>query len=191
MRNQSSSSFCNPDREGSADSLPRRGVRPILPRPQAGHTFVAARGFSLIEMVLVLGVILIASAVALPVVRSSMASYQLHASVSAVSSVIQSTRYQAISQSFPFQVVFDKNAGTYQLKSDQAGVGVFVNVPGSGAVPIGHTSTTLGADATLQFSPGGSVKATAGTMILVVTGSGRTGTITVSNYGNVNVVYAP
>jgi prepilin-type N-terminal cleavage/methylation domain-containing protein len=171
MRNQSSSSFCNPGREGSVD------------------TFVPARGFSLIEMTLVLGVILIASAMALPVVQSSMSSYQLHASASSVSAVIQSARYQAISQGYPFQVIFDKSAGTYQFTSNQLLDGVFVNV--GGAVPFGNTSTTLGAGATLQFSPGGSVKPTAGTMILILTSSGRTGTITVSNYGNVNVVYAP
>jgi prepilin-type N-terminal cleavage/methylation domain-containing protein len=192
MRNQSSNSVCNPDREGSVDSLPRRTVRPLRLPHKAGHSFVLARGFSLIEMVLVLGIILIVTTIALPVARSSMASYQLHASVSSVSGVIQSTRYQAISQGYPFQVVFDKNAGTYQLKSNPALDGVFVNVPGSGAIPIGNTSTTLGANATLQFSPGGSVKPIpAGTMTLVLTGAGRTGTVTVSNYGNVNVVYAP
>ena len=104
--------------------------------------------------------------------------------------IIQSTRYQAISQGYPFQVVFSTAAGTYQLKSDQDNDGVFVNV--GGAIPFGNSSTTLGdRDATLQFSGGGSVKATAGTMVLVLTRSGKTGTITVSNYGNYSIVYAP
>jgi len=146
-------------------------------------------GFSLIETVLVLSVILVVTSFALPVAQSAMANYRLRTTVSTLSGVIQSTRYQAISQGYPFQVVFDKTAGTYQLKSNPALDGVFANV--GGVVPIGSASTTLGANATLQFSPGGSVKATAGTMTLVVTGSGRTGTVTVSNYGNVNVIYAP
>jgi len=177
MRNQKLNSFCNPVREG------------IRRRPQPGCILVPDRGFSLIETVLVLGVILVVTAMAVPLVQSSMANYQLHSSVSNVSGAIQSTRYQAISQGYPFQIVFDKTAGTYQLKSNPALDGVFVNV--GGAVPIGSTTTTLGANATLQFSPGGSVKATAGTMTLVITGLTKTGTVTVSNYGNVNVVYAP
>ena len=172
MRNQSSISFCNPDKK------------------QTVHPFVSARGFSMIELMLVLGIILIVSAMAFPVVRSSMANYQLHASASSVTTAIQSARYQAISQGYPFQILFDKNAGTYQFKSDQDGDGVFDNV--QGPIPFGNISNTLGANATLQFSPGGSVKPIPpGTITLVVTGSGRTGTITVSNYGNVNVVYAP
>jgi Tfp pilus assembly major pilin PilA len=189
VRNGSSISACNPDRESSVNGLPRRRVRPLGPHHKAGHTSVPVRGFTVIELLVVLGTVLIVTAMAIPQVQSSMANYQLRASVSTVSGAIQSTRYQAISQGNPFQIVFDKNAGTYQLKSYQNGVFVFVCC----AVPIGNTSTTLGSDATLQFSGGGSVKPipTPGPMILVLTRSGRTGTITVSNYGNVNIVYGP
>ncbi len=149
------------------------------------------RGFSLLELMVVLSIMVVVMAMALPIVQSSMANYQLQSAVSSVTGVIQSTRYRAISQGYPFQLVFSHAAGTYGLKSSPTNNGVFTNVAGWGPVPFGNTSTTLGADATLQFSGGGSVKATTGTMTLVLTRSGRTGTITVSNYGNVNVVYSP
>jgi len=176
MRSQNFNSSCGPIREG---------FRPNL---QPGPVFASDRGFGLIEMVLVVGIILIVTAMALPVAQTSLVNYRLRASVATVSGVIQSTRYQAISQGYPFQIVFDKTAGTYQLKSNPALDGVFANV--GGVVPFGNSSVTLGANATLQFSPGGSVKATAGTTTFVLTVSGKTGTITVSNYGNVNVTYA-
>jgi len=143
----------------------------------------------LIEILVVLAIALIVSAMALPVVQSAMANYQLQSAVSSVSGIIQSTRYQAISQGYPFQVVFSSSAGTYQLTSSVSNNGVFTNV--GGAVPFGNTSVTLGANATLQFSGGGTVKPIAGTQTLVLTRAGKTGTITVSNYGNVNIVYGP
>lgn len=171
------------------NSLPKRRVRRTDPQHKTVYTSGPARGFSLLELLVILGIALVVSGMATPIVQSSMANYQLQATVSSVAGVIQSTRYQAISQGYPLQVVFNHSAGTYQLTSSPTNNGVFTNV--GVAIPFGSTSTTLGADATLQFSGGGSVKATTGTMTLVLTRSGKTGTITVSNYGNVNVVYGP
>ncbi len=181
--------FCNPTREASVNRLPRRSACLIGPRHNAGQTFVPARGFTLIEVSVVLGIGMILSAMAAPLVQSSMASYQLQSAASSLVGVIQFTRYRAISQGYPFQVVFSHVAGTYQLTSSPNNDGTFGNV--GVPVPFGNSLTTLGANATLQFSGGGSVKATAGSMTLVLARSGRTGTITVSNYGNVNVVYGP
>lgn len=178
------------------NNVDQRSSAKILPR----HDSV--RGFTLIELLISLGIMLVVSAFALPRVQSSVANYQLRASASSVAGVIQSTRYLAISQGYPFQVVFSQSAGTYQLKNDPTVTGTFVacappTCSFTGAVPFGTTSATLGADATLQFSGGGSVKSIVpvpvGSVIpdLVITRSGRTATITVSNYGNVRVVYGP
>ena len=153
--------------------------------------FALARGFTLIEILVVVAIALVVMGMALPIVQSSTSNYQLRSAVSTVAGAIQSTRYRAISQGYPFQVVLSHSAGTYQLTSSPSNNGVFTTVTGYSAVPFGNPSTTLGADATLQFSGGGSVKAVAGTMTLVLTRSGRTGTITVSNYGNITTVYGP
>jgi prepilin-type N-terminal cleavage/methylation domain-containing protein len=176
------------NRGASVNLLSRRRTRLIGPRHNAGQIFALTRGFTLIELLGVVAIALVVMGMALPIVQSSNSKFQVRAAVSSVAGVIQQTRYQAIAQGYPFQVVFNHSAGTYQITSSPTNNGVFTNV--GGAVPF-SSSTTLGADATLQFSGGGSVKATAGTMILVLTRSGKTGTITVSNYGNVNTVYGP
>ncbi|HJX83567.1 MAG TPA: prepilin-type N-terminal cleavage/methylation domain-containing protein [Candidatus Angelobacter sp.] len=167
------------------------------------------RGFTIIEMVIVVAIVLIVTATAIPVVYSSIKYYQLQATVASVTGVIRSTRFQAISSGYPYQVVFTKATGKYQLQSDSTqsspGVfdGTFVNV-GNAQTLSGSTTQnpTLGADITLQFSPSGAVKlvtvtggvtstsscSNAGSPCsLALTYGTGTKTVTVTGYGNVTV----
>jgi prepilin-type N-terminal cleavage/methylation domain-containing protein len=160
------------------------------------HRNNSERGFTLIEMIFVVVIAVIMTAMAIPLVNASLTSYRIHGAASAVSSGIQSTRYQAIFNGYPFQMVVNSAALTYQVKSDPNRTGTFANFCSSGAnscpVPLAGSglNVTLNADTTFTFSPGGTTQSTtaaAGVTTMVITYSGKTETITVSSYGNVKV----
>jgi len=146
-----------------------------------------SRGFTLIEMVMVVAIGLVVAAMAVPTVNKAMNTYRLRAAVSSVSGAIQTTRYQAISSGYAYQVVLKKTAGTLQVQSDPGRTGTFANV--GNAIPLTSSSiqVVLNADTTLQFRPSGLVQATTGATTLTLTYGSNTETITVSNYGNVKV----
>src|ERR1700674_8593 len=54
------------------------------------------RGFSIIEMVVVVAIVLIVTATSIPLVNSSIKFYQLQSAVASVTGVIRSTRFQAV-----------------------------------------------------------------------------------------------
>ena len=147
----------------------------------------SAAGFSMIEMLFVVLILLVVSGMAIPLVSNVMGAYRLRAAVASVTGAIQSTRYQAISAGYPYQVVFDKTASTFQIQSDPAISGTFTNV--GNPVPLSGSSypVALGTNTTLRFRPSGVVTATAGSTTLTLTHGGKTETIQVSSYGNVKV----
>jgi prepilin-type N-terminal cleavage/methylation domain-containing protein len=143
-------------------------------------------GFTLIELIITLVIALVMTVIALPLITNVYRSYQVNAAVSAITGAIQSTRYQAISAGYPFQVVFSKANSTFQVQSDPNRIGTFTNV--GGAVPLPASGTVvLGQDTTLQFHPGGLVTAALGSTTLTMTCHGKTESITVSTYGNIKV----
>ena len=150
-------------------------------------------GFSLIEMVLVVAILLITVVIALPLLNNIMTTYRLNSAVTAVTGFIQSARYQALSSGYGYQVVLNKAASTIQIQSDPNRINTYTNlcVPAAPACPIPLSGSgipvVLGADTTLQFRPSGIVTATAGSTTLTLAYGGKTETITVSSYGNVKV----
>jgi len=145
----------------------------------------ARSGFSMIELVVTLAVILVVTAIAVPMIGSAMSGYRLKEAVLSVTGAIQATRYRAISAGYEYRVVFTSATMTYQVQSDPTRTGAYANV--GNTVPLTSSKTTLNQDTTLQFRPSGAVSATTGAMTLVLTLSGKTETITVLPYGNVNV----
>ena len=150
------------------------------------------RGFSLVELLLVVATVLILASIAIPTTRSAIASYQLGAAVESVSGMIQSTRYQAIMHGYPYQLDIDATALACQVSSEPGGTNSFSNV--GSAIPISGSPITVGASstnhATMQFKANGSVIITSGQtppMSFTISYHGATKTITVSNYGSVSV----
>jgi len=144
-------------------------------------------GFSIIELVIVIAIMSIVAAIAVPSIQSSVQLYRLRSAASSVQGVIQTTRYQAISSGYPFAVVFSKANSTYQVQSDPTNTNTFGNV--GGTVPLSGSSAaaTIDQDATLQFRPSGLVIATTGTTTVQVSYYGNTETVQVSSYGNIKV----
>src|SRR5665213_2527394 len=141
-------------------------------------------GFSLLELLLVLTVAGIMSAMAIPPMQSAIASYQLTAAVDSATWAVQSTRYQAIMHGYPYRIAFDSTQNTYQILSQPPST-VFANV--GTAVPLSGSPIAFSANTTLQFSPNGSVSAPLGQMNFSITYKGATKTATVSNNGSISV----
>ena len=155
------------------------------------HTGVC--GFSAIELLVTLTIAMVLFGAAVPLVRSTVANYQLRSAVNAVVGAIQTTRYQAIYQGYPYKVAFSSANSNYQVSSCSVcpGTQTYTNignaVPFTAASNFSSSTVTLGASTTLQFNPSGNVVATVGTTTLTLTGNGTTETITVSKYGYVSV----
>jgi Tfp pilus assembly protein FimT len=152
-------------------------------------------GFTLMELLVGIGIAMTLTVVSLPMLQSSMGYFRLRGAISSITGAVQSTRYQAIVQGIPYQIVFDSAAKTYQIQNQPGGAGAFANVcvPAAASCPVplsgGNASVTLDVDTTLTFSPGGRVSsANNAAMTMKVTYTGRpTTTIKVSSYGNINV----
>jgi prepilin-type N-terminal cleavage/methylation domain-containing protein len=145
----------------------------------------APYGFSLMELVVTVAIILIISGIAIPMIGSAMSGYQLKAATVSVTGAIQATRYRAISSGYEFRVVFSSANMTYQVQSDPNRTGTYGAV--GSAVPITSSKVTLNADTTLQFRPSGAVSATTGAMTMVLALGTKNETITVLPYGNTTV----
>jgi len=144
------------------------------------------------ELLATVAVILIMTAIAVPVMKDVMASYRLNSAVTTVSGAIQSTRYQAIYQGYAYQVAFDPTAKTFQVQSKPLTAAAFANVGTATYWADSAARVTLGAATTLTFSPGGKVTlnngASACPCTLTLTYPSKTPkVITVSAYGNITV----
>ena len=145
-----------------------------------------SRGFSLIEMLVMLAIGTILMVMAIPSVRIGLRNYRLEGAISSVTWAVHSTRYQALMEGYPFQVVFSSTANTYQIQSSPTGIaGPYGNV--GSAVPFTAYPVTLSADTTLNFRPNGFVQATAGALTFNVAYQGVCQKLLVTNYGNVSI----
>ena len=149
-------------------------------RKHPGHI----RGFTLIELILVLLIGSILTAMVIPQVKSQLYAYRLNSAVAMAKWAIQSTRFQALMKGYPYQVAFSAANTNYQIQNLPSGI-TYQNV--GSTVPLASWPVTVSADTTLQFKPNGSVVSSVGGLSFTMTYQGTTATITVSNYGNVSV----
>jgi prepilin-type N-terminal cleavage/methylation domain-containing protein len=140
------------------------------------------RGYSLVEIIMVMLIGSILTAVAVPSVKSVINNYRLNSAVAMAKWSIQSTRFQALAKGYPYQVIFDATNVNYQIQNLPSGT-TYVNV--GSAVPLAAWPMTMNQGSTITFQPNGFVNATNNSF--TITYQGVTATITVSNYGNVTV----
>lgn len=156
------------------------GANPAL---QIGKT---QRGFSLLELILVLVIAMVFMGMAIIMTRSVLAEYRHRNAVVSVTTAIQATRFQAIRNGIPFAVQFNPANNTYQVSRRPAGAAAFVNV-GTPAPLEGGAQVVISAATRLEFSPNGMVQATVGAMNFNISYGPRVRTITVSRVGHVTV----
>jgi prepilin-type N-terminal cleavage/methylation domain-containing protein len=149
------------------------------------------RGFTMIEIVVVILIILLAMSFAIPAIITEVYNYRLHSAVASAIWAIQSTRYQAMMEGYPFEVTFDTSSNSYQVLSapTPGAPTIFSNV--GTAVPLSGSAMTINQAATFTFTPTGYVTANPATSLtnFVITAWGNTATIAVSNYGSTTVTY--
>lgn len=149
-------------------------------------------GFTMIELSIAILIIGALSAMAVPVVTSAVNQYRLRSAVANATWAIQSTRFQSLMESYPFQVTIAGDASgnnpTYQIASEPPGSGSFANV--GGPVPILSKAASINQPTVIQFKPNGTVTVTqngSSATNFQISYQGYSNTITVSNYGNVSI----
>lgn len=143
-------------------------------------------GFTLLEMAFVMLIIGVMTMIAVPQTKAALKGYHLGAAVQAVSGAIQGARYSAISHGATYNVAFGQTTFNYQVGTKVAPATTFSNV--GNPIPWSTSNdVTLSPSTTLEFSPGGTVKATTGTLNLTLTDGTKVETITVSEVGNISV----
>lgn len=73
-------------------------------------------GFSLIEMMLVVGILAVTAAVALPSVVSSLKGYHLHADAAALADDANVARMRSASQYAPYRLNINTSSGTFSME---------------------------------------------------------------------------
>jgi prepilin-type N-terminal cleavage/methylation domain-containing protein len=146
------------------------------------------RGFSIVELLIVMVVAAILTAMAIPQIRSSVYQYRLDGAVASCTWAIQSTRYEALVQGVQYQVVFNASNNTYQIQNSTDGGTTFNNTGSNGAVPLSGSPVVLNQNTTLRFKPNGYVSAPVGTLNFTITYQGNSQQVCVSNYANIKVI---
>lgn len=77
-------------------------------------------GFSLVELAVSLAVILVISAVAIPVIVHSLRVYQLNSTASQLASILKFTRFEAIRRNKPVSCRIVQNGANWQIRIDGA-----------------------------------------------------------------------
>lgn len=153
-------------------------------------------GFTLLELVLVIAIVGILSAISIPMIQNTLRVYSLRSSVAALTGAIQTTRYQAIYHGCPYQIAFSAANFNYTVQTEAPAIGgtqclaAFVpTTPPITAILLPGRGVALGGNLTLQFNPGGQVLPIVGNMTTItLTYPGLPAeNVQVSNYGRVYV----
>jgi prepilin-type N-terminal cleavage/methylation domain-containing protein len=154
----------------------------------------SSRGFTLIELVIVVAIAMVLTGITVPAVQSTLRYFWLRSAVSSLSGAIQSTRYQSIFHGCQYRIAFNAAAYNYTIWSaapaanGQACLGAPVQV--GNAIPLAGSGVTLNTNVTLQFNASGTVNALVGNaanIVLTRTGVANPETLQVSNNGKITV----
>jgi prepilin-type N-terminal cleavage/methylation domain-containing protein len=160
------------------------GAKMIVQRNASRSLSLTGRGFSMIELVIALTVILSFLAFAVPIVQGVRENFRLRTAATSVAMAIQATRFQAIRHGYPFAIEFDPQTNSYQVYSRPTDATGFN--PVGGPVPL-EGAGVLAQTTRLEFRPNGMVDVTAGSLTLTLSHGGNTKSIIVSRAGRVQV----
>src|SRR5262249_57611112 len=85
--------------------------RPVL----NGRAAIRVRGFTAVELMVVLTIIILGSVIAVPLVQNASRTYRVRSAVVSLTGAIQATRYQAISNGFQYRLAITNATSNYQV----------------------------------------------------------------------------
>ncbi len=155
----------------------------------------ACRGISILEIVTVLAIAMIMTAIAIPVMDNAMIGMKMNALASAIRGAISQTRYRSIMTNQTYTLVLTTPADTFVVTNTNTGIA-------DSSVPLPSTFVTLtggtGGIFTYTFCPNGMVYGSAAVCHITsnavnnaapgisITYKGRQTNINVSSVGNVS-----
>ena len=139
----------------------------------------------MVEISLTMIVGLVVTAIAVPMVQTTVRAYRFRAAVTDAVWAIRATRYQAITKGYPYRIAFNATNNTYQVQNQPIGAVAMVNV--GNPIPLAGSKVALNQNITLEFRPNGLVSAVQGQLNFSMTYAGKTKSLAVSRYGNVTV----
>lgn len=169
----------------SQDSKQQRvdGEKPLrLRRP-------ANSGFTMPEILVAVFVIIITTAIAVPIYNNTLMNWRMNSMASAITGAISSTRYQALSKSQIYTLAITAPANTYVVTNvSTSTAGTAVPLPSNQILVNGGSGTS-----TFTLCPNGVVYGAGGTCVtgnpapptISVSYNSRTITVSVSSVGNV------
>lgn len=123
------------------------------------------RGFSLVELLLSLAVLLIITTMAVPILLRSLRSYQLNSTASQVSGMLKFAKFEAIRQNTPVSTQIQQQGANWLIWVDSNGNGVadgaepqfiigngFTLLPSSSVPDPSPIATTLGAENNMAWT---------------------------------------
>jgi len=126
-----------------------------------------AAGFTVMELVVVIGLMAIISAIAMPSFISWLPSYRLSAGARQIAADLQLARMKAISQNTNYRLRFT-DGNTYEMQKNDGGWAVPAG-HGSVDLPEGITVTNGTPFNTSEFQSRGTAKTTVGTDTIILT----------------------
>jgi prepilin-type N-terminal cleavage/methylation domain-containing protein len=157
-----------------------------------------AKGFSLIEVTVAVGIAVILMATAFPIMNTTMTSMHLGSAASSLAGAIQDTRYMAISLGCPYTLTVLPSQNSYQLATEPisgtppACGASFVNV--GNPVPFASSDISTTFNTPILLNPSGTVAAVGSSTLpqsfsipLTSYHSAATKHVTVTGVGDVKV----
>lgn len=148
----------------------------------------ATAGFSLIELLIGVAIAGVMAAMAIPITSTAMKGYRLTAAIGAATGAIQSTRYQAIMNGYPYQLTFTPSTLSYTVLCEPPGSATYINlVPAVTDIPIARLGdVTINQTVTFTFLANGTISGSPA-MTFTISNGIVTEQIQVSGVGNVSV----
>jgi type IV fimbrial biogenesis protein FimT len=131
-----------------------------------------AKGFSAVELVVAMAVVLVISGIALPSMSNSLRVYQLNSVASMVADQFKSSRFDAIRRNLATTCYITPIPGGYRIWTDTAGTGVYTNTD--------HTTLLSGSQTLVGTVPAGSALASAISVTGTTTMSGNSSQVSLT-----------
>jgi prepilin-type N-terminal cleavage/methylation domain-containing protein len=109
------------------------------------HCFSTERGFSLVELVVVLGMMLTLSAIAVPSVMQSIGIYRLNVAATSLQNMVEVTRFSAIRRNTQISLRQTTLNGQNLFYVDLNGTGIYANTDPSYLLPLDMQIAPAGA----------------------------------------------